>query len=284
MKHYALSLLLAIVVGNLSLGNPVERSPEEIPFDLHRDYMVLVQGRINSVEDVTFLIDTGSTSTIISPFLAKKLQLKGVEKKAVAVATRLRAKEVILHNIGIGSTRFRVVPALVTDLSALTKVSKNIDAVLGMDALVRTSLRIDYRSCTLTFRPERSLSSSSVMALHNLQPSLTLQAGGKPVRLLVDTGAQDLVLFGSRLDNPPQMHRSSWQSKPLVNLGGSNEGRLVFLTQVQLGSARWEQLNAYLIEGRIEHCRDLEGFVGPASLGWSSVQFDFAQNRLSWEQ
>lgn len=279
MKNFTLSLLLSTVIASYSLADPVkQKPPEEIPIHLYKDYLVLAQGSIGPVDNVTLLIDTGATSTVISPFLAKKLNLQVVEKKAVAMGSRLRTGAVILQDIRIGNTRFRFVPAVVTDLSALG----NVDAILGMNALVRTSLRIDYRSRTVRFRPEHPLSSSGEMTVQDLKPSITLKVGGKPVRLLLDSGARDLVLFGSRLDDRPRMHRS-WQSKPIASLGGSDRAELVSLAQAQLGPTSWGQLEAYLLDTRIEHYRDLQGFVGPVSLGWNSVQFDFSNNQLSWE-
>lgn len=284
MKRFALSILFLFVVGNYTQAEFSDQTAaEQIPFRLHRDYMVLVEGSIGSLDKITFLVDTGATSTIISPFVAKKLKLKTFKKDSVAMGIRLRSEAAILQDIQIGSTRFRFVPAVVTDLSALPKTAGNIDAVLGMDALVRTSLRIDYGSRTLAFRPQRPLACTAELAVEDLKPCVTLRVGRQSVRMLVDSGAEDLVLFRCRLKkDPPKLYRS-WQSKPIRNLGGTHPAKLVSLPQASLGPTTWEKLGAYLMEEEIKHYRGLQGFVGPASLGWTSVQFDFSQRQLSWD-
>ena len=104
------------------------------------------------------------------------------------------------------------VPAGVSNLSYLEGV--RIDAIVGLDVLARTSFSIDYRKRVLSFSPTGR--EDSVAPLEMVWPFLTVQMTieGQPVRLLVDTGSRDLVLFKSRL--PAALSRAPWRGDKTV--------------------------------------------------------------------
>ena len=67
-----------------------------------------------------------------------------------------------------------------------------------MNSLIRVSFRIDYDSRMLTLRPPDSLPASSLIEVQAGLPVITVRLEGEPVRLLVDTGAEQLIVFGER--------------------------------------------------------------------------------------
>ena len=110
----------------------------------------------------------------------------------------------MLNGLRIGARQPGAVPAGVSDLSYLEGV--RIDAIVGLDVLARTSFSIDYRKHVLRFSPGGR--EESVAPLKLAWPFLTVQMtiAGQQVRLLVDTGSSDLVLFKSRM--PPALSRA----------------------------------------------------------------------------
>jgi hypothetical protein len=103
----------------------------------------------------------------------------------------------ILNGFRIGARQPGPVSAGVSDLSYLEGVG--IDAIVGLDVLARTSFSVDYRKRVLRFSPgDRE---ESVAPLELVWPFLTVRItiAGQQVRLLVDTGSSDLVLFKSKM-------------------------------------------------------------------------------------
>jgi hypothetical protein len=74
-----------------------------------------------------------------------------------------------------------------------------IDAIVGLDVLARSSFSINYRTRVLRFAPTDREDSAAPLEL--VWPFLTVRMtiAGQQVRLLVDTGSSDLVLFKTRM-------------------------------------------------------------------------------------
>ncbi len=65
MKTLPIALLFLVTFEPL-LAAPIPQPSEEIPFRLYRNYMILVEGRIGSLDGLTFLIDTGASTPVLS--------------------------------------------------------------------------------------------------------------------------------------------------------------------------------------------------------------------------
>ena len=93
--------------------------------------------------------------------------------------------------------------------SAIGRTSKlRIDAIVGLDVLARTGFSIDYRKRVLRFTPGDQASQSPLS--NSCWPFVTVRMtiAGQHVRLLVDTGSSDLVLFKSRM--PAALSGAPW--------------------------------------------------------------------------
>ena len=66
-------------------------------------------------------------------------------------------------------------------------------------------------------------------------------------------------------------------------LGGTSEVQTVTLPAMQIGDARLDQITAIILSGdkKPESVRD--GVIGPKSLGFKAVQFDFTNNRMGFD-
>jgi hypothetical protein len=169
----------------------------EVPFELYQHHLIVTKGSIGPLNGLSLLIDTGTIPSMVDVRIARKLHLQAEPSMMVAFGQRVAIQSTVLNGFRIGALQTGPVPAGVSDLSYLEGV--RIDAIVGLDVLARTSFSIDYRKHVLRFSPGGR--EESVAPLELAWPFLTVRMtiAGQQVRLLVDTGSSDLVLFKSRV-------------------------------------------------------------------------------------
>jgi predicted aspartyl protease len=271
-----------IVTGALSGFCISMDAPKEVPFKLQNGHLMLVKGSIRECQDLNLLIDTGASTTLVNKPIAKKLKLDGKKKVLFAYGKKVKVRSTILHNVQVGTARFTPVSAAIADLSFLPGIGRKIDAIIGMNALVRANFTIDYQSKQLIFNPDQPLKTATELDATDLKLVVKLQVQDQTVRLLVDSGAGDLILFRERLDGLP-LRRVPQGKKTNYHLGSAEELNMVQLSQVQLGSEELGTVRAYLQNGRIEGYDTIQGTLGILALGFNRVQFDFDNQLFSWE-
>lgn len=172
-------------------------------------HFIVVKGSMGELQDLNLVIDTGASSTTVSPRVAKKLGLKGDSKQVLAYAKKVEVISVVLPILELGSMRFEQVPAWVAQLSFPdARRMLRIDALIGLDLLKRTNLSVDFESRKISFGPITH--TESVMPFYAGLPFLVLPlyVQDQPVRLLLDTGARDLILFRRRVDGRIAMNKT----------------------------------------------------------------------------
>ena len=252
----------------------------EVPFELYQHHLIVTKGTIGSLNGLSLLIDTGTIPSIVDGRIARKLHVQAEPSTLVAFGQSVAIQSTILNGFRIGARQRGSVPAGVGDLSYLEGV--RIDAIVGLDVLARTSFSIDYRKRVLTFSADGR--SVSVAPLELVWPFLTVQMtiAGQQVRLLVDTGSSDLVLFKSRM--PTGLPRIPWRGDKTVQYA-SGPARLLRLDLRQAASDRASGTGCQ--PGRSIGCRtgyppSIDGVLRVLALDCQLVQFDFERNELGW--
>jgi len=254
----------------------------KIPFSLHRDHFIVVQGTIGDQQNLNFIIDTGATHTMISKKLAKSLGLQGEKKIVVAVGQKVKVEEVVLPNVQIGRSRFESVTARIGSLSFVQGLQ--VDALIGLTLLKRTNLAIDYSKMTLTLGSIPSC--RSFIDFYGRLPFVLvrMQVQDQPLALLLDSGAGNhLVLFEDRVKDRCAWRRTN-EKRNVRHLGGKSELKKVVLSDVEMGDSHWAELTAYVMEGRVKGYGTLDGILGSGALSLARLQLNFQSNRMSWEQ
>jgi hypothetical protein len=270
-----------VVTFEALMAVPETRPSEKIPFRLYRNYMILVEGRIGPLDGLTFLIDTGASAPVLSTHTARRLGLKTRSRKAVAYGREIETKSAIIRDLHLGRTQLGPVPVLIANVaSLLPQIGNRIDAIIGMNSLIRVPFRIDFEARMMTLRPPDSLPASSPIEVQAGLPVITVLLEGEPVRLLLDTGAEQLIVFGERQKSAKK--QKVLGSKTLYHIGVQDELKWVRYAELTIGSYRRVQVDAYRLDTPIRHLPEMEGIVGVASLGFSSVQFDWDQELMSW--
>lgn len=269
------------VAADAVLSQSIETTAD-VPFELHQHHLIVTSGSIGRLNGLRLLIDTGSIPSMVDGRVARKLQLQAQPSKLVAFGQSVAIQSAVLDGIHIGPMKSGPVPAGVGDLSYLEGV--RIDAIVGLDVLARTSFRIDYRTHVLTFGPAGR--EDRVAPLELVWPFLTVRMtiAGQPVRLVVDTGSSDIVLFESRL--PTALAGSRWRGDKTVQYAsGVARLRRLDLRRVGLGEHVWDELPGWALDRVPEgYPAGIDGVLGVLSLGGMRVRFDFERNELGWSR
>jgi len=265
---------------------PVAVSHVAIPFKLYQDYLIVVQGSLGTFDRMNFLVDTGASPTKVDPRIAEGLGLTASVPHTLTLFNQnLDVAQVVLPSLKLGPIRTESLPGVIVNLSHFEKIlGVRIDAVIGFDVLSLSSFSIDYRAKQIVFGPIEP--SAQSVRFETGPPVLTveLHIHDEPLRLLVDTGAAELVLFECQLPNSLRQLEASSQKQSFLN----GAGQEVKLTEVRLRGVRLASTNLGLQKGLAAddnaNCgRPFNGVVGVTRLGLKWVAFDFNQRRFSWK-
>jgi predicted aspartyl protease len=251
---------------------PVETNPG-VPFELFQQHLVVTKGAIGSITAVNLLIDTGTIPSVVDAHLAKKLRLHTVPSMIVAFGQQVPIESAVIEGFQIGRLRTGPVPAMVGDLSYLNGV--RVDAIVGLDVLARDGFSIDYENRLLTIGPEALAGPGAAMELAWPFVTVRMTIAGASVRLLLDTGSADLVLFKSRM--PAVLEHPRWRGDKTVQYA-SGAARLLRLElrQAGLGAQVWDTLQAWSLDRVLDHYPPgIDGVLGVRALGCRRVAFDF---------
>ncbi len=257
----------------------------EITFKLCGNHLIVVQGALGDLERLNFLIDTGANPSAVDRKLAKKLGLQGTAGKLALFNQNTNVERVVLPSLRLGPIRATSLPGLVQDLSSVEKVlGVRIDAIVGFDVLSLSSFSVDYRSKKVIFGPIKP--SPAAIPLDTGPPTFTvqLQVLDEQIRLLVDTGAADLLLFECQLSG----HLRELPTRGVKRSSNSTQSQFelkeVSLPSVRLGVTDFGLQRAFLLDDNTNCGRSFDGVVGPLSLGLKWIAFDFEHRSFSWER
>jgi hypothetical protein len=148
-----------------------------------------------------FVIDTGSTVTLVSPELARRYgapdepppDVPRVRVRSAQGGTRL-LDAVTLSRIQLGRARFEYVPALVFDCADLSALfGMHIDGVLGFPLFRDAVLTLDYPHSQIVIRsdiPRKGLPGETILFNNEEKtPLIPIRLGDREFAALIDSGS-----------------------------------------------------------------------------------------------
>ena len=219
-------------------------------FDLLDDGSIVVPVTIGGTGSYRFVLDTGSSRTVISTRLAKALRLPFVAKTVmVTPAGRDEAYIVRLERLAVeGGTGFNVAAAVMPgDRYA---AGQRVDGLIGQDVLSTLVYTIDYARRIVVWHADGDLLAGDRLPLdvRNNRVLVSLaqhDADPNPVWLVPDSGSDALVLFSHAKD---KLALKLLDVGVLSSLSGSRLARRAEIEGLVVGTARLNSPYAVVID------------------------------------
>jgi hypothetical protein len=288
-----LSLLLALPPSSCPIAGPrataapcptgaVSDQPEStIPFKLTNGFLIVVQGYIGTLGPVKFILDTGSTSSMVDTRIAQKLSLPFQNGLIFNFDREVQISWIRLPDLQVGPLHSRNLRVMVGTLSRWSELAGGIDGVLGLDVLTLSSrMQINFATMQITFSmsDKHDLSAATTGPPATLAFSIPLSIHGQSVRVVADTGAHDLFLFADRLRrHVPQEH---WTDNGRPASAGQLPGKLVHVAGLKAANIDLEGSTFLMERAPSALPENIDGFLGVSLLHASIVDFDFQGGTL----
>ena len=210
-------LALAALAGLLATGcSSVQRSaprpglthvgpkPVVLPGHLIGNVLV-VEDKWDKYGPYHFIVDTGSSVTLVSPEIAKRYT-SSESPPPDEPQVRVRSSEggyaslppVILSRFQLGDARFSYVPALIYDCSDLSaQFGVRIDGILGFPLFRKAVLTLDYPNERIVIRdkiPEDGIPGETIL-FDNADkiPLIPIRLGDREFAALIDSGSAEAI-------------------------------------------------------------------------------------------
>ena len=230
------ALLIAITV----LTPKLLAEPSELSVRIDESGVVIVPVSINGRGPFPFLLDTGSSHSVVSQSLADHLALRFVAKTSVLTATGREWRPVVnLDKTAIGGAQSERLLASVTPSAQLHGIARGIEGVIGQDFLFGLNYTLDYRKKRLVWSDERSDAGGARVPLiaqgGRYLVRVTTAGSDRPVLLVPDSGASGFVAYERNGRTTLALH-SAAGSTAVHSLSGGQMARTMMLRELRLGA------------------------------------------------
>ena len=277
----AVRLLLVAVLTFRASAQGLHRPCPDFPlsFDLVSNFEVVVHGQIGELDGLKFILDTGSSSSVIDRRVADRMRLHRRAGKVFHFDRTLAVEWADVPDVVIGPLRVAGISMMVARLADISKFADTADGIIGLDVLSRAKkIRIDYERKRIFFDLDGGCGSMPP-AVNAIVIRIAIQ--GVPLRLLVDTGSRDILLYKDRLSSALPHLRTEGEPRDAVI--GRMQAKQVNLPGVQVFPPE-AVTPVFLIEGSGKTELDgIDGYLGPTSLHAKQLELDFAAKTLRWQ-
>jgi predicted aspartyl protease len=259
-------------------------NPNEVSFKLFRGYAIVVRGSVGNLKNLNFLVDTGAVPSVLDQRIAQRLHLTGKTERLSVFTKKVDTERAVVPKLQVGPLQTEALPVVVRDLSFVEDaLGTRVDAMIGFDFLSRGPFTIDYQTKKIVFGPIDSSLTAVPYEAHLGYALVELKVRQQSLRLLVDTGASDLVLFASATrdcqDAIKNVGTQAWS-----NMGGEIRVQQVQLKDAYLGSTPWGAQHVFILPDGGNPPAGLRGLLGVSSLKARRVAFDPNQGIIAWDR
>jgi gag-polyprotein putative aspartyl protease len=254
----------------VGLSNP--NDSQEIAFQLRQGHLIVVEGRIATLDKLRCLIDTGATHSVVNQQIAQRFQLPREPGRIFKFERYATVEWAIFPEVQVGPISARNARLMVDGQPS--SMPSDVDAIIGLDLLAKTSgFLIDYTAKVISFRNALSSQSRSLTCL-----TMQVMIQGHPVNLVADTGMHGFLLYENLRQRFPEL---KLKVEKTVRIGQLH-AKQARISGLRLGSRESEAV-VYLIRRPSQGIpSDVDGYFGMDALNASLVEFDFEGGRLRW--
>ena len=261
-----------------------EAQAAEIPFEFVNGHLISVRGSVGSRANLQFLLDFGTTYTLLDRTLARELE-RGASLDVAHFSNSIRTSEVVLPELVVGNAVARDFPVYMMDISEMPGVPSGVVGVIGMDFLEQQNVTMDFGEMKIKLLPqmEKTVAGehSAPLAKRSVGYAVDAEWRGQPVKLILSTGVGVVTLDQDRLREKPVTLRgvkagiigSNFTATP-VSVFQTKE---MTLSNVKLTGAGVLRKIDWPASGD-----GLDGFLPLTALHARRVTLDFTRHLLLW--
>ncbi len=253
----------------------------EIPYEYAGGHMIAVRGSVGSHKNLRFLVDFGTTYTLLDHQVAsERTDSEKLEIRHFSDA--IQSSDTVVPELAIGPLVIKNLHAYVVDMVQIPAAPPEMSGVIGLDVLQRQNVTIDFLEKKLVL-------SSEIYGSHQA-PLLKCDSGfavdaswkGIPVRLALSTGVEVVTLDEERT------RQKSIKLHGLKKTSLSSNFTIVPVSVFQtkeltLGEMQFTGVGV-LRKMDWPYPKDgLDGFLPLLALHASRVSIDFDRNLLIWD-
>jgi len=190
------ALLVTVLAGTVAAA---DKATTSTPIRIDRRGGIALDVRIDDGAPVRFILDTGSTRTVIADDLARALGSTIVATSLLTSSGGAERRPVVrLSSVSVAEAKADDVLALVVPAGQLEAFGDGVRGLLGQDFLSAFSYTIDYRRRRLTWYAAPDCGAPDAVALVASEGRYVMvlkDDRGRALRLVPDTGADATVLF-----------------------------------------------------------------------------------------
>jgi predicted aspartyl protease len=248
-----------------------------MPFELVSDFVVVLQGQVGDLGGLRFILDTGSTHTVIDRRVADRLSLPRHPGRVTNFDRSIPVEWAHVPQLHVGPIQAKTFQVMVADLAVLSAFGQQADGILGLDLLSRTKkLAIDYDKRLVSVEMDPQSKGGAPPGTGFVVP---IAVQGRPIHLLVDTGLRDMLVYKDRLRSG--LPHLVTEGEPKAAAIGSMHATQISLPGVQIFGS--EALTSVLLIDGPNTDVAVDGYLGPASLHAKRLELDFASQLLRWQ-
>jgi predicted aspartyl protease len=251
---------------------------------IYRNFLVVAEGQIGGIsEPQIFILDTGSAPSIVNERVAEELGLAMHLAGTVAVGQSVPLHAATIPDLELGPIRVASLPVLVKDLSRLEHdYGIPIAGIIGFDVLSKSSFRLGYQASEIEFGAVSRDGIPVPYDAHSGTAVAEARIDGKPVRMLVDTGSDSLVILGGNFSDAgwPRLRNASQTGRSIADQ--NLELKMVSAPDIVIGGRRFSKDRAYVVPRGADPAFD--ALLGVRTLGFRALSFDRGSQTIFLEK